>query len=63
MVGQVTAIPTAAVVTTVIPMEEEVIPMEEEVTPMRTKVTVTVTTATDIPMEVEEVTVTATLMR
>ena len=57
MVGQVTAIPTAAVVTTVIPMEEE------EVTPMRTKVTVTVTTATDIPMEVEEVTVTATLMK
>ena len=54
-VGQVTAIPTAAVATTVIPMEEEV-------TPMRTKVTVTVTTATDIPMaEVEEVT--ATLMK
>ena len=53
MVGQVTAIPTAAVVTTVIPMEEE------EVTPMRTKVTVTVTTATDILMEE----VTATLMR
>ena len=56
MVGQVTAIPTAAVATTVIPMEEAV-------TPMRTKVTVTVTTATDIPMEVEEVTVTATLMK
>ena len=52
MVGQVTAIPTAAVATTVIPMEEEV-------THMRTKVTVTVTTATDILMEE----VTATLMR
>ena len=50
MVGQVTAIPTAAVATTVIPMEEEV-------THMRTKVTVT--TATDILMEE----VTATLMR